>query len=181
MADPNWQLQKFIIGIRHERTFLISDIHGGIMDVVLGLRKKVLFPKGCFSQMTRPDVTKIILTDKDENLSLTCSIDGVVIQAEMFEGSLVAIEKVAEIFTHIVHAVLPLTEAKDKINRLGVIYEFQISNFTNSAKTIFSQFMKVNLTGIHDNMLMRISLKNPVTESVMSSKSHHFQTGLFGT
>jgi len=86
----------------------------------------------------------------------------------MSEGSLVTVKKVEEIFTHIVHSIVPLTEAKDRINRIGVVYEFQIPDFTNSARTIFSQFMKIDLTGIQDNMLMRISLKNPAIESIIN-------------
>lgn len=166
MDATNWQLKKYVIGLRHERIFYMSDIHGAIMDAILQLRKTVPFSKRFFSHMTRPDVSKIILSDKDEYLSLTSSIDGTVIQADVSEDSPVNVKEVEEIFIHVINAVLPMTEAKNRINRLGAINEFHISGFKNSANSIFSQLMKVDLQGIHDNMLMRISLKNPSMEAI---------------
>lgn len=166
MIKPEWQLQKFIIGIRHQRTFMISDIHGVIADIVLSLSKKSSFPKGGFAKVARQDVSTLILTDNTDSISVNCNIDGIIVQADMSEGSPFTIEKVEQMFSHIVHEIIPLTKAVDRINRIGVVYEFHIPQFTNSAKAILSQFIKVDLHGIPDNTLMRMSLKNPTAESL---------------
>ncbi|OPY76120.1 MAG: hypothetical protein A4E64_01671 [Syntrophorhabdus sp. PtaU1.Bin058] len=167
MAEPQWELQKFIVGIRHERIFMVTDIQGAMADHIVALSKKIQVPMGGLKWITRPDFLSVIISDKTEKISVNCNADGIVIQADIFEDSSITIDAIQELFIRSAHLVLPLTEAKNRINRLGVVYEFYVRDFTNSAKTIFSQFTKVNLSGIPDNMLIRMSLKNPAEDSLI--------------
>ena len=167
MRTPEWQLQKFIIGIRHQRTFMISDIHGDIVDRVIALSKQNPFPKDGFTKISRPDISAIILTNNDENISVNCNIDGIILTADMSGYSPHSTDKIQQMFIRIVNEIVPLTQAGDKVNRVGVVYEFHIPQFTNSAKAAFSQFMQVSLQGTPDTVLMRVSLKNPIQESLI--------------
>ena len=63
---------------------------------------------------------------------------------------------------------MPMTKAFEKINRIGIVHEYQITEFSNSAKTAFSQFVKINLQGIPDNLLIRFALKNPSTDAIIN-------------
>lgn len=59
MVELNWQLHKFTIGIKHDITFTISDIHGTISDKILGARKKFQLPSHYFSQLQRTVMSPI--------------------------------------------------------------------------------------------------------------------------
>ena len=129
--------------------------------------RKHVFSKDQFKRVSRPDVTTLILVDDEEILSLNYNIDGLIITADLSKDCSLTVEKVQEMYIYIANAIMPLTDAKDKIMRLGTVYEFEIPDFTDSAATVFSKFMKLPLTGYPDETLMRLSLKHPSMGAVI--------------
>ena len=110
-----WEFNKLILGIRHDRTFYVSDIQGNIIDRVVSLQGEDPFPTECFAQITRPDYKAIILHDFEGIFSLNINIDGIIFEVDMKSEPPITVEVVEQMFSHLLNVVLPLTKAKEKI------------------------------------------------------------------
>lgn len=166
--DSDWVLKKFYMGLRHQRIFRISDIQGQMVDAVISMRGKGPVPANCFLQIQRNDFLTVKLTDNEESISLTINSDGLIVMVNLDEDNPITVEQVEEIFSAIATVVVPMTEAKDKITRLGIVHEYERQGFENSAKTMFSDYLKFDLKGVPDSLHLRFALKNPTERALIS-------------
>jgi hypothetical protein len=165
MKEDRWTLKKLHIGLRHQRTFMVSDIHGLMIDAVLALQGKGIFPSDAFTQIARPDVLSVLLTG--ETLTLNLNVDGVILSAAVDEEHPATLESLERMFATVVRGIATLTNAGDKINRIGIVHEFELSGFENSAKAIFAEHLKIDLKGIPDSIFIRLALKNPSSSALI--------------
>jgi hypothetical protein len=75
-------------------------------------------------------------------------------------------DTVLQMFSDLSNAAIPLTEGKNKIDRLGIVFQYSMSPFKNSAKELYSNILNMDLKGNTDNMNIRFALKYPISEAV---------------
>lgn len=160
-----WTPDKVIWGIRHVRTFSVSDIFGDIIDKIVPLQGYGSYPTDCFAKIARSANT-IVIQDKENTLSINCGIDGVIMECDMQAEPKIPTNTLKEMFNEIVNYVLPLSEGKNKINRLGLVHIYDISPFDNSAKRLVSDILNIDLKGTPDDVFIRFALKNPAAEAI---------------
>lgn len=166
----NWDFKKLILGIRHDRTFYISDIQGNIIDRVISLQGEDPFPAECFAQITRPDYKAMILNDFEGIFSLNINIDGIIFEVDMTTEPPITVNIVEEMFSRLVNVVLPFTSAKEKIGRLGALFEYHLSKYENSAKAIYSKLLNLDIQGVPDNVNIKAAFKNISPEAIKDPK-----------
>lgn len=159
----SWVLERFIIGLRHKRTFSVVNKFGEFVDAIIPRQGRYPFPLNCFKKVGNPDRLSVEITDDEGILSVIYNTDGVILNCDMLADPPVDIETVGEMFTEIAHIAIPMTEGKNKVDRLGVIFVFSAVSSENSAKEIFSQHLKMDLKGTPDDVTIRFALKNPST------------------
>lgn len=178
--DNTWTLKRFHMGLRHQRTFHISDVQGRMVDAVMSMRGKGPIPANCFSQIQRPDMLTVTISDPEGSLLLIISSDGVIIQSNLDESNPIPVEQIAEVFMTVLGAVVPMTDAKDKVNRVGVVHEYELDGFDNSAKTLLSDYVKFDIPGVPDSVFIRFALKNPSEKAIMNpGKKGDYKTIIF--
>ena len=172
--QTGWELNRLILGIRHTRIFKISDVLGDIIDKAITLQGTGSFPKGCFTQVERPDGMSIVLKNDEDTLSLNCNIDGVILESDMQAERYNDKKTIQEMFLKILNLVLPFSEGKNKINRIGIVHQYSCLN-EKACQKIFSDYLKFDLGGTPDNIAIRFALKNPSFEAlaVLSKKSDY--------
>jgi len=69
-------------------------------------------------------------------------------------------------FSEIIDKVIPLSEGKNKITRLGVVYIYTYPVEINAAQKIFSTLLKISLKGVSDKIHIRFALKNPASKAI---------------
>lgn len=165
--EDTWTLERLVFGLRHLRTFSVSGKLGEIVDKIVPLQGYGHFPSDCFSMVLRPaDALSIELKDEEDTMMLRCGVDGVTLDCDMMADPPISKDAVCVIFDEVAQKVVSMTEAKNKINRLGVIFRYSISPFGNSAETLFKNLLNIDLKGIADNINIRMALKNPVKDSL---------------
>lgn len=161
-----WHSEKIIVGIRHKRLFKVSDITGDIIDKIVPLQGYGPFPDQCFSIVERPDITSIILKDKEETISTNLNIDGVILTCDMDAEPKLSIQDIEKMFLQIINIALPITGGSESVNRIGIINQYIFSNFQNAAGVIFKKLLNIDLRGIPDNVGLQFALKNPSIEAI---------------
>ncbi len=178
--DNTWTLKRFHMGLRHQRTFHISDVQGQMVDAVISMRGKGPIPYSCFSQIQRPDMLTVTMSDPEGLLLLIITSDGVIIQTNLHESNPIPLDQIAEIFMTVMGTIVPMTDAKDKVNRIGVVHEYELDGLDNSAKTLLSDYVKFDITGVADSVFIRFALKNPSESAIMKlGKKGDYKTILF--
>ena len=153
--------------MRHTRTFSVADVFGNIIDRLVPLQGYGLFPSNCFEITGRgKDGLSIVINDEDETIILKCTVDGIVLECDMLAEPPITSETVQGMYSELVRMILPMYEGGDKINRLGIVHQYQVSPFENSAIELFSKLFKVDLKGYPDDILFRFGLKNPTSEAI---------------
>lgn len=163
-----WHSKKIIVGIRHKRLFKVSDLLGEIVDKLAPLQGYGPFPGKCFERIERPDVFSIILNDEENTISVNCNIDGIVLTCDMDAEPKLTIDNIKDIFLQTVNIVLKMTGGYESINRIGIINEFASQDYKNAAETIFANLMQIGLSGIPDNLSLRLALKNPTEIAIIN-------------
>lgn len=162
----DWKLEKIILGIRHESTFTIAKILGDIVDFVVPLQGQGAFPKDCFEKIENPDPYSLVLKDHKDILKARFNLDGVILECNMLAEPSISKENVFDIFSELIKKVIPLSEGKNKINRLGINYTYTFPVEMNAAQKLFSTLLKINLKGVSDKIYIRFALKNPASEAI---------------
>ncbi|MDP2217498.1 MAG: hypothetical protein Q8J68_09450 [Methanolobus sp.] len=140
---------------------------GEIVDLVIPLQGFGHFPSDCFSKVLRNvDALTIEMKDEEDTMSLKCGVDGVILECDMQAEPLIPQDAVCGMFDEVAQKVVSMTEAKSKINRLGVVFKYTISPFGNSAQELFTNLLKMDLKGTPDNIHIRMALKNPAKDAL---------------
>lgn len=161
-----WSLERFIIGLRHKRTFSASDKFGEFLDKVIPLQGTYPFPEKCFTKLGKPDNLSVEIRDAEGTLSAIYGTDGLTLNCDMAAEPPIDVSTVEEMFIALVNIAVPLTEGKNNIDRMGAVFQYAITPFENSAKEIFSKSLKVNMQGTPDNIMLRFALKNPTSDAI---------------
>jgi hypothetical protein len=165
--DDLWTMEKLIFGIRHNKTFSVADIFGEIADRLIPLQGSGSFPVDCFAKIVRvKDSLSYILRDEENTLSVHFGVEGIVLECDMQAEPPIDSKTVFEMFHEITNTVIPLSEGKNKINRLGVIHKYSLSSFSNAAQELFSTILNIDIKGTPDDINIRCALKNPTSEAI---------------
>jgi len=166
--NDNWLFDKLTLGIRHKRTFAVTDKIGEFADLIIPLQGISPFPEKCFSKIGHPDKYSVELMDDERTLSVIYNTDGLVLTCDMLAEPPLDSKTVLEMFSEISQRAIPLTEGKNKIDRLGAVLQYSLSPFSNSAKTLLSHILNpsINFKGIPDEFYFKFALKNPSSEAV---------------
>lgn len=159
-----WHSEKIIVGIRHKKLFKFINNSGIIIDEILPLQGSGPFPEKCFNRLSwRADNMGFRLHDEFETIILECHTEGIIFSCDMDAEPLISLDEIQEIVLTIAIKVLPITDGIKLINRIGIVNEFLIKSFKNSANTAFSKICKFNsIPGIPDNFYTRVAFKNPL-------------------
>lgn len=164
--EENWKLERIVFGIRHKRTFQVTDKFGEFVDKIVPLQGHNPFPNKCFTKVGRPDRLSIEVRDAERTLSVIYNADGIVLDCDMLAEPPLTIDTVLNMFKEVSELAIPLTEGKNKIDRLGILFNYSVSSFENSAKEIFSKVLNINTKGTPDEISMRFALKLPVSDVI---------------
>lgn len=177
--DKMWKLERLTFGLRHSRSFAVSDKLGDIIDQIVPLQGSGHFPSDCFAKVSRPDSLNIELKDDEDTMILKCGVDGIILECDMLAEPPITPDKVYSMFNDVVNKIVTITGAKSKINRLGIVFKYSIKPFGNSAKELFSNLLKIDLKGTPDNINIRMALKNPSIDALYHpDKKTDFQNAI---
>lgn len=165
MSD-NWQMERIVFGLRHKRTFQVTDKFGEFTDKILPLQGRYPFPEKCFTKVGQPDRLSVEVRDDERTLSVTYNVDGIVLNCDMLAEPLIEKDTVLEMFREVAEIGMPLTEGKNRVDRLGVLFNYSIGSFDNSAQLIFSNMLKTELKGKPDDIIIKFALKLPAAGAV---------------
>lgn len=163
-----WHSEKIIVGMRHKRLFGVSDLLGQIVDKLVPLQGYGAFPGKCFERVGRPDSMSIVLSDKEDTISVNCNIDGIILTCDMEAEPKLTMDDIKKMFLQVANTVFPMTGGSESINRIGIINQFIFSDYKNAAAAIYTNLLNFNLKGIPDNLILRFALKNPTEESIIN-------------
>jgi hypothetical protein len=161
-----WELERVVIGLRHKRTFQATNKISDFLDSVIPLQGNYPFPEKSFTVVGHPDNLSVDIRDDEGTLSVIYGTDGLTLNCDMSAEPRIDISTVEDMFMELSKIAIPLTEGKNKIDRMGVVFQYRISAFENSAKEIFSKVLKVNMKGTPDNVVIRFALKNPTSDAI---------------
>ncbi len=161
-----WELERVVIGLRHKRTFQATNKISEFLDKVIPLQGNYPFPEKSFTMIGHPDSLSVDIRDEEGTLSVIYGTDGLTLNCDMSAEPQIDISTVEDMFTELSKIAIPLTEGKNKIDRVGVVFQYRIASFENSAKEIYSKVLKVDMKGTPDNVVIRFALKNPTSDAI---------------
>ena len=59
-------------------------------------------------------------------------------------------------------------EGQNKINRIGLIHNYRMAPYKNSAKEILSRILKIDMKGTPDTAHFKIAMKHPSSDAVVN-------------
>jgi hypothetical protein len=63
--NEDWILERLVFGIRHKRTFQVTDKLGEFVDKIIPLQGLYPFPEKSFTKVARPNNLSVEVTDAE--------------------------------------------------------------------------------------------------------------------
>jgi hypothetical protein len=174
----DWSLYKIVFGLRHKKTFSFSGLSGRMVDQLLkrfGEGEELAFHEIAWTN----DRMGFRLKNKLGNMFLECNFEGVVLSYHLSEGETPDIESIKNFYKDILGTIISTTDAKDSINRIGIIYQYTVDTEENAAKILFENLLKVDIKGIPDSFGVRYSLKNVTDEGLVDTTKEDYSNVFF--
>lgn len=176
----DWPLYKVVFGIRHRRTFAFSATSGRIIDALASRTPpKSADPFSLVQLSWAPDRMAFRMSNKEGNYYLDCNIDGFVLTYHFMENDVSSEQIIRTQFISILNSSLHITEAKDYVNRIGVMNYYSIDAKDNSAKVLFQNLLKLDIRGMPDTFLLRFGLKDVTAEGLVDSTRGDYSNVIF--
>jgi hypothetical protein len=162
----SWKLERLAIGIRTVKTFEMADKMGLMVDKLIPLQGTGPFPENCFTQYAKGRDYGVQLKDKNGTQLVTLNVDGVLVDCDMTAEPVIKDEIVRDMFKETLENTVMLTEAKNKVDRIGVVQIYTLKVDENSAKKIFHDTLQLDLSGVSDNIKITFALKRAAEDSI---------------
>lgn len=174
-------LSRFLIGIRHTRTFRMQNESGRIMDDLIKL-----FPKEFTGVKVAQGNTEVVLSDADNALTARINIDDIIIEGrklyDIEKKSYSEINKLKIINTAkgCLPSVSKRLELDKDYQRVGMIFEFRIPEFIGIQNGAFGKFIYDNFITFHQEgegseASLRFVYKVPIRKGMIVSDLKDFR------
>lgn len=175
------QLYKVVFGIRHKRTFSMTNISGHILDALASLNGKNGFPKQCFTKAGLSGQNSgFRLSDDEETLIIDGNLDGLVFTCDMLAEPKLSLDQLKDMFLAIMEQYTKYSPGKSSINRIGIIYFYKFANLDNSARLLLSSLSKhTDFDGIPDQFMYRFSVKHPTVATLIPNELYDYRNTIF--